>query len=110
MSSVLIKGLIMPKNCTNCKFSYSTNYIEMKCLFVDEACKIHGRLPNCPLVEIPTPHGRLIDEERLKSNIEKHHCNDCDNYNGARCSACWVDDCFFYIDDTQTIIEAEVSE
>lgn len=59
------------------------------------------------LKPLEKPHGRPIDADRLKSMIEKYHCNGCDNYNGARCSACCVDDCFRYIDDIPTIIEAE---
>ena len=63
--SVLIKGMEMPKHCRNCKFSYFTHGISMKCLFISEACKIKGRLSNCPLVAVPTPHGRLIDADYI---------------------------------------------
>ena len=81
--SLIIKGVDMPKSGES--ITYSSKEI----------------------IEIPRPHGRLIDADRLKEMIEQYHCNGCDNYNGARCSACWVDDCFTYIDDTPTIIEAE---
>lgn len=27
--------------------------------------------PDCPLVEIPAPHGRLIDADKLKRHIDK---------------------------------------
>ena len=70
--SVLIKGMEMPKNCQDCPL----NYDQM-------ACKVTGtrwwsdtmvlmdfdsnkeRLYDCPLIELPTPHGRLIDAEKL---------------------------------------------
>ena len=70
--SVLIRGMEMPKNCSGCPL----NYDQM-------ACKVTGtrwwsdtmvlmgfdsdkeRLYDCPLVEIPTPHGRLIDADEL---------------------------------------------
>ena len=63
--TVLIKGMPMPKNCTNCPL----NIHEMSF-----GCAVTGRrynwgnperLSDCPLVEILTPHGRLIDENEL---------------------------------------------
>ena len=71
--SVLIKGMEMPKHCRNCKFSYFTHGISMKCLFISEACKIKGRLSNCPLVAVPTPHGRLIDADKLTKNMRNYY-------------------------------------
>lgn len=91
--SVLIKGMEMPKHCRNCKFSYFTHGISMKCLFISEACKIKGRLSNCPLVAVPTPHGRLIDADKLL----KH------KYGISQTART-------YIKTADTIIEAEVSE
>lgn len=70
--SILIKDMEMPKNCNDCPL----NYDQM-------ACKVTGtrwwsdtmvlmgfdsdkeRLYDCPLVEIPTPHGRLGDLDKL---------------------------------------------
>ena len=70
--SILIKGMEMPKNCSDCPL----NYDQM-------ACKVTGtrwwsdtmvlmgfdsdkeRLYDCPLVKIPTPHGKLIDADEL---------------------------------------------
>ena len=70
--SIIIKGMEMPKNCNDCPL----NYDQM-------ACKVTGtrwwsdtmvlmgfdsdkeRLYDCPLVEIPTPHGRLGDLDKL---------------------------------------------
>ena len=68
--SVLIKGLIMPSCCDGCTFSDWSNLHQTAC------CKRHDfdpcfkdysreymekRADFCPLVEIPVPHGRLID-------------------------------------------------
>ena len=54
--SVLVRGMNMPKTCNECRFAYRGACIanigrEVK---VDQIC---------PLVEIPTPHGRLIDAD-----------------------------------------------
>ena len=53
--SILIKGMEMPENCDTCPLSKwdSTNE-KFYCIF-----------DNCPLVEVPTPHGRLIDADAL---------------------------------------------
>lgn len=50
--SILIKGIKRPKNCDECPLADS--YL---------ACD--ARSINCPLVEVPTPHGRLIDADAL---------------------------------------------
>ena len=70
--SILIKGMDMPKNCNECKFGTWSN------LHQTAACKRHDfdpcfkdysreymekRADFCPLVEIPEPHGRLIDAD-----------------------------------------------
>ena len=57
--SIIIKGMKMPKNCRVCDFNSS-----------DCFCKInHGKIDRdfwdcdkeCPIVEVPAPHGDLID-------------------------------------------------
>lgn len=89
--SVLIKGMDMPKDCEHCGLSWLYEegwYCEIKDEPLDgyEACK--GRLGDCPLVEVPTPHGRLIDAEALftrepfkyMGNCEEQKCSTCDYY------------------------------
>ena len=53
--SVLIKGMEMPKRCGGCPLR--------------GVCKqriyIEYRPKDCPLIEVPTPHGRLIDADKL---------------------------------------------
>ena len=73
--SVLIKGLIMPSCCDGCTFSDWSN------LHQTASCKLHDydpcfsdhsmeytdkRAEFCPLVEIPEPHGDLIDRDALR--------------------------------------------
>lgn len=79
--SVLIKGMEMPKNCTECEqFRWSNIYqvtvctinerikgLEKSILKDDEGNEC--RPSWCPFVEVPTPHGRLIDENWLFSFI-----------------------------------------
>ena len=67
--SILIKGMEMPKACEWCSFiSTFTTERGVGC-----SCEVENfefgeyskRQENCPLVEVPTPHGRLIDADRL---------------------------------------------
>ena len=44
--------------------------------YTDEHCvEIGTRANNCPLVEVPEPHGRLIDADKFNEFIEKN-CTD----------------------------------
>ena len=60
--SVLIKDMEMPSNCNDCDIDF--------CIFKYEARDDIGktRSDHCPLVEVPTPHGRLIDADVLKED------------------------------------------
>ena len=64
--SVLIKGMEMPKNCCECSLSDVDDDYGRCCLFIGIACLNIGRQDNCPLVSVPTPHGRLIDAVTLE--------------------------------------------
>ena len=94
--SVLIKGMKMPNKCSECDFvgnliMHNGKYI-CECPSaktcgknVTEAARKGIRDLNCPLVEVPKPHGRLIDKDRLKREMlwnfagEKIPLYDCDN-------------------------------
>lgn len=87
--SILITGMEMPKSCWQCQLLEGNRD--------DGLCKAANRwidddeyfgwyqYPegdidinkplNCPLVEVPTPHGRLIDADTMKTKIDgsDHH-------------------------------------
>lgn len=46
---------------------------------------------------------RLIDADKRIAEIKKIYCDGCDNYGGAKCRACWVDDAMCLIDDAATV-------
>ena len=98
--SVLIKNMDMPKNCAECKLWSICECLndfedfESVCYAVEDGDLIRDK--NCPLVEIPTPHGRLIDVDKLMRDIEEYHLSDGKFQH-------WVD-------VQQTIIETEGSE
>lgn len=63
--SVLIKGMEMPKNCHECSLCFVDSSAIGYCYLRDECSDAEStyleRRVDCPLVEVPTPHGRLID-------------------------------------------------
>ena len=66
--SILIKGATLPDNCWDCDADFA---YKIGCeLWQDYEEFCERRHPNCPLVEIPTPHGRLIDWDAFNSKLE----------------------------------------
>lgn len=109
--SLLIKGLNMPKNCLLCPCCVGEGIgmgRQHYCQGIDdEPCVSETYRPkNCPLIEVPTPHGRLIDEEAIYNNV-KSRCNNC---HIRACAICGVTRILNDIRTAPTIIEAEVSE
>ena len=106
--SVLIKGSIMPLMCEECPCYDCDDY---SCKATGRGVieyRYDGRPDNCPLVEIPTPHGRLIDADRLLESIKTNFYEHFGNYDSGQeflfdliCSS---------IEDSLTIIEAEESK
>ena len=67
--SVLIKGMNMPKSCDVCILSVPIfDYAKHKCVNI---CLLKNSI-GCPLIEVPTPHGRLIDADKLLKNKTDH--------------------------------------
>ena len=58
--SVLVKGMKMPSSCGTCEAS-GTGVCKLWMASKDFSV----RHPDCPLVEVPVPHGDLIDRQRL---------------------------------------------
>lgn len=74
MSDLIIKGMKTPKRCQACEFYYN-DFLdgETSCLATGCEVSIGDHCDKgCPLVEIPTPHGRLIDADKLMKVIEEN--------------------------------------
>lgn len=89
--SVLVRGMEMPKSCEECELLIKKGIGE----FCQFATVETVRPKDCPLVEVPTPHGRLIDADALS---DKLGISDRDIY-----CKCVIEE------DAPTIIEAEGS-
>lgn len=100
--SILIKGDIgLPRDCCKCPFNcYGLCLANHSKLSVDKCVK--SRHSDCPLVKVPTPHGRLIDCERATfPTAFRYNTNDyAKGWNA----------CIKAVQTAPTIIEAEVSE
>lgn len=102
--SVLIKGMKMPEKCGSCDLFHVES--PMHCTVV-KGHKTVGApygMPRpdwCPLVEIPEPHGDLIDRDALLDMVRDVNT---DYY----CEVLGVTE--EDIEDAPTVIEAEGSE
>ena len=67
--SILIKGMDMPYSCKQCNmFNLIKDINVFRCgannEYYEADFDYHNiRHPDCPLIEVPTPHGRLIDAD-----------------------------------------------
>ena len=104
--SILIKGMEMPKSCNKCDLRVIAIGLDFQCAISGETVDDYysSRHPKCPLVEIPTPHGRLIDADELKKNMRNYY----PSIDHLCCSQHVVTK--RDIDCAPTIIEAEVGE
>lgn len=68
--SILVKGMEMPKSCYSCLLK-RRNGMDIVCPVTQEMFSVADvnilfyRLDSCPLIEVPEPHGRLIDADAL---------------------------------------------
>ena len=103
--SVLIKGMKIPDSCKQCDMFHLIEDVNVfRCgtnnkFYEADFDYYNIRHPDCPIVEVPTPHGRLIDADELLESFREALNED----------RCFVN-FFALVDDSPTIIEAEVSE
>ena len=99
MSDLIIKGMKMPKRCQACEFYYiDFSDGETSCLATGCEVSIGDHCnKGCPLVEIPTPHGRLIDAGDLLDSFMLAY----------PVGSAELDIAFEIIENTDAIIEAE---
>jgi hypothetical protein len=66
--SILIKGMQMPKECLDCPMcDINDDCVLQK----DERFDTwEEQKKDCPLIEVPKPHGRLIDGDALQCKVD----------------------------------------
>lgn len=111
--SVIIKGMKMPKSCDSCDLiQFDDEELEAHCP-LSPYYRWCGTPPDyrpegCPLVEVPTPHGRLIDADTVEKRLQKYWYEEYPNQEASYHRAFM--DSNACVKDLPTIIEAEVSE
>ena len=105
MSIFINSKVHLPSSCEKCPFNYADMSAGV-CTAADKTIdtRTYGRKrhPDCPLTELPTPHGRLIDcESDFFPTAFRHNLTDY--------AKGW-NTCLRSVLLSPTIIEAEVSE
>lgn len=59
-----------PKACRDCRF-LDRFFYDCILMGVKDYEDYDTQYANCPLIEVQTPHGRLIDADKLKRHIDK---------------------------------------
>ena len=68
--SVLIKGMRVPENCSECPVALSGKYCRIN--KTNATIRVIPIRPeHCPLVTLPDKHGKLIDADELKKEFPK---------------------------------------
>lgn len=74
--SIFVEDLEMPKTCSDCEWSYYVGNGRAICRRVSKTDKtdimLERRADFCPLIEVPTPHGRLGDLDELVKTLEQN--------------------------------------
>ena len=101
---VYIKGMEPCKYCKDCYFLYVNDMTDEKFCDASYGNEIvlkrgQGKPSWCPLVEVPEPHGRLIDADATK-NWHKNTANNFSELTDAVVLS-------LMLDEMPTVIEAE---
>lgn len=111
--SILIKGMDMPKWCDDCEFMQSGYPDWCDLTYRDLDVFISSIRPNwCPLVEVKTPHGKLIDADELLNKLQElfdRREKDA-RFTGNKGNIVTWNDAIYHIKIAPTIIEAEEEE
>lgn len=106
MSYIVPKEI--PNRCGRCPCFHAEHPMYCQAVKADKNKRIYapygeGRPEWCPLIEIKTPHGRLIDADMLKSKF-RHGKGDDD------VDSAWISTIRRFITQADTIIGAEGSK
>ena len=105
--SVLIRGMEMPFTCLTCDFHKCAGGVGDFCsLTKRRQFRFKNRPKDCPLIEIPETHGRLIDTDALKKIL----ATAIPQYSLAGCTTYADSDIMRWIDEAPTVIPAGPEE
>lgn len=112
MSLFINSKVHLPSNCEKCPFNYADMSVGI-CIAADKTIdtRTYGRKrhPDCPMTELPTPHGRLIDADEHIKSLRDGFCGERCRRNHD-CFNCGIDGYIRIVENEPTVVEAEVSE
>ena len=109
--SFIVKGGEIPKKCLYCPCCTGSQFgMDFICMCLGKTVSImhQGRLKDCPFVELPKQHGRLIDADYLVGVLQETIDSYPDKYNdGSALEKMIVSACKTYIEHCPTAVDAE---
>ena len=116
MSYIVPKEI--PNRCGRCPCFHAEHPMYCQAVKADKNKRIYapygeGRPDWCPLIEVPTPHGRLIDADKLINELASEHVGGLEaikKYTNADTWTAGLHTAWRTIDDADTVIEAEETE
>ena len=114
--SVLIRGMSMPENCSqgDAEVEKESGYGDTICYYCPYIYKGYTddsryvrRLDECPLVELPTKHGRLIDEREVKNAFDRAIIAEAKNAKTPARIRATSNEVAWVLYAVQTVVEAE---
>ena len=100
--SVFVKGLKMPRDCADCPLEH-IGFCRVTDVDVSKADWL--KPADCPLVELPAKHGRLIDADALADDLDYDAIHYEEDHEMKANCASWLRS-----NATPTVIEAEGEE
>ena len=97
--SILIRDAKMPDECWECKLNSN-----LSCAVNGEVIALKGRRNNCPLIELPENHDRLIEEETVCREFMEAIL---DEFQKTQCIRATSNEIWDVLKKVPTIIEAE---
>lgn len=113
--SYIVKLRDFPKSCNECDephlccdFYYCGvgHQKDGRHLDVDEHYLNKTKHPDCPLLELPKKHGRLIDADAHIKLLKENHCGERCRRNH-NCFSCGIDMYIRIVENEPTVIKAE---
>ena len=111
--SLIIEGMKMPEFRDVHSDGRGTVYLLMLTVNKDGTAYLHANTDDNEfhqVKELPTPHSRLIDADKLQTSIHGCLCETCETFSCEKGRGCLIEDVFNLLDEAPTVIKAEVSE
>lgn len=101
-----VKSIDAPLDCITCIYQEYDEDGFSRCRIDGAYAELNERRKDCPLSEIPTPHGRLIDADAHIQSLKENQCGERCRKNHD-CVNCGIGMYIRIVENEPTVIEAE---